>query len=53
MTGWPLLGFLLFVGVLALCVGWLIAAGQGLLDRHLDDSLDPDELREAMKRWPP
>jgi hypothetical protein len=48
---WPLLGFLTFVGLCALFIGWFIDRAQKALDRHMD--MDADAMREAMKRMPP
>lgn len=51
MTGRLLIGFLIFIGLCALFIGWFIDRAQKTLDRHMD--MDADALHQSMKRWPP
>ena len=50
---WPLLTFCVFTGLLALFIGWFIDMGQKVVDRHLDERMEVEEMRQALKRWPP
>jgi len=55
MTLWhgAVLVFCVFIGLLALFIGWFIDTAQKSVDRHLDERLEVEHMHAAMKRWPP